>query len=83
MGIKESELVSQSVKAYIRSELGKIESQLYIFYHKYKIKSIQEMEHAIEKGEVIESDVLDDLIKIDYLESEKTKMMNFFEMLED
>ena len=83
MGIKESELVSQSVKAYIRSELGKIESQLYILYHKYKIKSIQEMEHAIEKGEVIESDVLDDLIKIDYLESEKTKMMNFFEMLED
>ncbi|NOR59159.1 MAG: hypothetical protein GQ469_00785 [Methanosarcinales archaeon] len=78
MGIKESELVNQSVKAYIRSELGKIESQLYLLYHKYKIKSIQELEHAIEKGEVVESDVLDDLTKIDYLESEKTKMMNFF-----
>lgn len=78
MGIKESELVSQSVKAYIRSELGKIESQLYTLYHKYRIKSIKELEHAIEKGEVVESDVLDDLTRIDYLESEKTKMMNFF-----
>ena len=78
MGIKESELVNQSVKAYIRSELGKIESQLYLLYHKYKIKSIQELEKAIEKGEVVESDVLDDLTKIDYLESEKIKMMNFF-----
>ena len=78
MGIKESELISHSVKAYIRSELGKIESQLYTLYHKYKIKSIQELEHAIEKGEVVESDVLDDLTRIDYLESEKTKMMNFF-----
>ncbi len=78
MGIKESELISQSVKAYIRSELGKIESQLYTLYHKYKIKSIQELEHAIEMGEVVESDVLDDLTRIDYLESEKTKMMNFF-----
>ena len=78
MGIKESELVNQSVKAYIRSELGKIESQLYLLYHKYKIKSIQELEHAIEKGEVVESDVFDDLTKIDYLESEKIKMMNFF-----
>ncbi len=78
MGIKESELISQSVKAFIRSELGKIESQLYTLYHKYKIKSIQELEHAIEKGEVVESDVLDDLTRIDYLESEKTKMMNFF-----
>ena len=78
MGIKESELVSQSVKAYIRSELGKIESQLYTLYNKYKIKSIKELEHAIEKGEVIESDVLNDLTRIDYLESEKTKMMNFF-----
>jgi len=78
MGIKESELISQSIKAYIRSELGKNESQLYTLYHKYKIKSIQELEHAIEKGEVVESDVLDDLTRIDYLESEKTKMMNFF-----
>ena len=78
MGIKESELISHSVKAYIQSELGKIESQLYTLYHKYKIKSIQELEHAIEKGEVVESDVLDDLTRIDYLESEKTKMMNFF-----
>ena len=78
MGIKESELVSQSVKAYIRSELGKIESQLYTLYNKYKIKSIKELEHAIEKGEVVESDVLNDLTRIDYLESEKTKMMNFF-----
>jgi len=34
MGIKESELVSQSVKAYIRSELGKIELHHYILYHK-------------------------------------------------
>ena len=78
MGIKESELVSQSVKAYIRSELGKIESQLYTLYNKYKIKSIKELEHAIEKGEVVESDVLNDLTRIDYLEYEKTKMMNFF-----
>ena len=78
MGIKESELISQSVKAFIRSELGKIESQLYTLYHKYKIKSIQELEHAIEKGEVVESDVLDDLTRIDYLESDKAKMMNFF-----
>lgn len=78
MGIKENELVSQSVKAYIRSELGKIESQLYTLYNKYKIKSIKELEHAIEKGEVVESDVLNDLTRIDYLEYEKTKMMNFF-----
>lgn len=78
MGIKENELVSQSVKAYIRSELGKIESQLYALYNKYKIKSIKELEHAIEKGEVVESDVLNDLTRIDYLEYEKTKMMNFF-----
>lgn len=77
-GIKESELVSRSVKAYIRSELGKIESQLYTLYNKYKIKSIKELEHAIEKGEVVESDVLNDLTRIDYLESEKRKMMNFF-----
>ncbi|NMG83164.1 MAG: hypothetical protein GIS02_03030 [Methanosarcinales archaeon] len=76
MGIEESELVSRGVRAYLRSELGKIEAQLYALCHKHGIKSIYELERAIEKGEVVESDVLDDLMRMDYLESEKTKLKN-------
>ena len=34
IGIKEDELVTASVRAYIRSELGKIEAQLHVLYHK-------------------------------------------------
>lgn len=76
MGIEEHELVSRSVRAYLRFELGKIEAQLYALCHKYGIKSIYELERAIEKGEVVESDVLDDLMSMDYLEFEKTKLAN-------
>ena len=74
MGIEERELVSQGVRAYLRFELGKVEVQLYSLYHKYGIKSIYELERAIENGEVVESDVLDDLMSMDYLEFEKTKL---------
>jgi hypothetical protein len=74
MGIEERELATRGVRAYIRSELGKVEVQLYTLCHKYGIKSIYELERAIEKGEVVESDVLDDLISMDYLEFEKTKL---------
>jgi len=74
IGIKEDELVAVGVRAYIKSELGKIEAQLHSLYHKYGIKSIKDMERAIEKGTVVESDVFEDLTKIDYLEAEKTKL---------
>jgi hypothetical protein len=74
IGIKEDELVTASLRAYIRSELGKIEAQLHVFYHKYGINSIKDLEHAIEKGTVVESDVFEDLTRIDYLESQLIKL---------
>jgi len=74
IGIKEEELVASGIRAYIKSELGKIEAQLYSLYHRYGIKSVKDLEHAIEKGTVVESDVFEDLTRIDYLESEKNKL---------
>ena len=74
IGINEKELVTAGVKAYVRFELGKIEAKLHALYHKYNIKSIKDLERAIEKGEVVESDVFEDLTRIDYLEAEKTKL---------
>jgi hypothetical protein len=44
IGIKEEELVTAGVRAYIKSELGKIEAQLHTLYHKYGIKSIKDLE---------------------------------------
>jgi len=55
-------------------KLGKIEAQLHVFYHKYGISSIKDLEHAIEKGTVVESDVFEDLTRIDYLESQLIKL---------
>jgi hypothetical protein len=74
IGIKEDELVTASLRAYIRSELGKIEAQLHALYYKYGISSIKELERAIERGTVAESDVFEDLTRIDYLESEQEKL---------
>ncbi len=74
IGIKEDELVITGIRAYIKSELGKIEAQLHSLYHKYGIKSTADLERAIEKGTVVESDVFEDLTKIDYLEAKKNKL---------
>ncbi len=76
-GIKEDKLVNEGIRAYIKSELGKIEAQLHVLYHKYGINSIKELERAIEKGTVVESDVFEDLTRIDYLEAEKAKLRKF------
>ncbi|MFZ2410550.1 MAG: hypothetical protein WAW23_03165 [Candidatus Methanoperedens sp.] len=73
-GIKEDKLVNEGIRAYIKSELGKIEAHLHVLYHKYGINSIKELERAIEKGTVVESDVFEDMTRIDYLEAEKAKL---------
>ena len=65
IGIQEDELVTASLRAYIRSELGKIEAQLHVLYHKYGINSIKDL---------VESDVFEDLTRIDYLESQLIKL---------
>ncbi len=74
LGIKEDELITAGIKAYIKSELGKIETHLYSLYRKYGISSIKDMERAIEEGIMVESDVFEDMTRIDYLEAEKTKL---------
>lgn len=79
IGITEDELVTIGIRAYIKSELGKIEAQLHVLYHKYGINSINDLERAIETGTVVESDVLEDLIRIDYLEAEKAKLKRLIE----
>ncbi|MDO8724990.1 MAG: hypothetical protein Q7J35_02850 [Candidatus Methanoperedens sp.] len=81
MGIEEDEIVTGGVRAYIRSELGKIEAQLYSLYRKYGIKSTADLEHKIEKGTVVESDVFEDLTRIDYLEAEKNKLQRLIKAI--
>jgi hypothetical protein len=81
MGIKEDEIITGGIRAYIRSELGKIEAQLYSLHRKYGIKSTADLEHKIEKGTVVESDVFEDLTRIDYLEAEKTKLQRLIKTL--
>lgn len=58
-----------SVLCEVSKEIDKIDAQLHAFYLKYGINSIKDLEHAIEKGTVVESDVFEDLTRIDYLES--------------
>jgi len=82
IGIKEEDLVSAGIRAYIKTELGKIEAQLYSLYHKYGIKSTADLEDAIEKGTVVESDVFEDLTRIDYLENKKGKLQEFIRTLQ-
>ncbi|MFQ6056701.1 MAG: hypothetical protein ACE5J3_12050, partial [Methanosarcinales archaeon] len=82
IGINENILLKESLKAYIRSELRKIEIDLISLYHKYGIKSIMDLEKLIENGEVNESDVFNDLTKIDYLESKMDKLKKLLMSIE-
>ncbi len=66
--------VTKLTKEIEGNDFQKIKVQLTALYHKYGVKSIKELECAIEKGTVVESDVFDDLTKIDHLETKIQKI---------
>jgi hypothetical protein len=75
IGTPEEELISKGVRAYIRIELSKVEIELRSLYRKHNISSISDLERLIEKEVVNESDVFDDLTRLDYLEWRREKLI--------
>ncbi|MGB2727736.1 MAG: hypothetical protein WBD09_04585 [Halobacteriota archaeon] len=74
IGTPKKELISKGIRAYVRTELSKVEIELRSLYRKHNVSSIGDLEHLIEKGDVNESDVFDDLTKLDYLEWTREKL---------
>jgi hypothetical protein len=68
IGTPKEELISKGIRAYIRTELSKVEIELRSLYRGHNISSISDLAHLIEKGDVNESDVFDNLTRLDYLE---------------
>ncbi len=58
-------------------ELKRVRAEIYNILSKYNIKSFNELDEKINKGELSETDAFDDFTKLDYLEALKEKLENY------
>ncbi|MHA1210620.1 MAG: hypothetical protein ACTSRF_15545, partial [Candidatus Freyarchaeota archaeon] len=71
------ELKRRGVRAYLELELKRINSEIMTLYRRYNVNSLRELDEKISRGELSETDTLDDFTKLDYLEAKRDEVEKF------
>ena len=74
LGVPEDELIRRGLRAYLEEELRKVRARIAAICVKYGVKSLEELDEKINKGEVAESDAFEDFTRLDHLEAVKRKL---------
>jgi hypothetical protein len=81
LGLKKEELIKNGVKAYLKSELRRINAEIIIVYNRYGVTSLNELDEKINKGALSETETFEDFTKLDYLEAKKEKIEQILKVL--
>ena len=65
------------MRAYLELELKRINSEIMTLYRRYNVNSLRELDEKISRGELSETDTLDDFTKLDYLEAKRGEVEKF------
>ena len=72
--IPREQLVEEGVKQFLEMELRNLSIQIKKVAGRHEVSSFDELWRKLETGKVAESECLDDLTKLEYLELEKKKI---------
>jgi len=81
LGLKKEELIKNGVKAYLESELRRTNAEIIIVYNRYGVTSLNELDGKINKGELSETETLEDFTKLDHLQAKKEKIEQILKVL--
>ena len=81
LGLKKEELIKNGVKAYLESELRRINAEIIIVYNRYGVASLNELDKKINKGELSETETFEDFTKLDHLEAKKEKIEQILKVI--
>lgn len=81
LGLKKEELIKNGVKAYLESELRRINTEINIVYTRYGVASLRELDEKISEGKLSETETFEDFTRLDHLEAKKEKIEQFLKVL--
>lgn len=67
-------LERDSLRAYLERKLRLIESELFTLAHRYGVKTVFELDQAIQAGRFHEPEAFEDFFRFDYLEHEQASL---------
>ncbi len=82
LGIREDVLEREALRQYILSELRHVRLESKLIMARYGVSSIEELDEKIRRGELEESEVFEDLTRLDYLLDREKRLEKLLEELE-
>ncbi len=82
LGIREDVLEREALRQYILSELRRVRLESRLIMARYGVSSIEELDEKIRRGELEESEVFEDLTRLDYLLDREKRLEKLLEELE-
>ena len=74
-------LERESLRAYLEKKLFLTEAELLLLGHKYGVKTVFELDKAIQQGRFHEDEAFEDYFQFDYLEHERDVLRQTLEEL--
>ena len=81
LGVEEDILEREALRQYILSELRRVKLESRLIMARYGVSSIEELDEKIRRGELEETEVFEDLTRLDYLLDREEKLKNLLEEL--
>jgi len=81
LGVEEDVLEREALRQYILSELRRVRVELKLIMARYGVSSIEELDEKIRRGELEETEVFEDLTRLDYLLDREEKLKKLLEEL--
>ncbi|ADM27574.1 conserved hypothetical protein [Ignisphaera aggregans DSM 17230] len=81
LGVEEDVLEREALRQYILSELRRVRLELKLIMTRYGVSSIEELDEKIRRRELEETEVFEDLTRLDYLLDREEKLKKLLEEL--
>ncbi len=81
LGVEEDILEREALRQYILSELRRVKLESKLIMARYGVLSIEELDEKIRRGELEETEVFEDLTRLDYLLDREEKLKKLLEEL--
>jgi len=81
LGVEADVLERKALHRYVLSELRRVRLEAKLIMSRYGVSSIEELDEKIRRGELEETEVFEDLTRLDYLLDREEKLKKLLEDL--
>ncbi len=76
-----AQLERDSLQVYLERKLRLVESELFTLSHRYGVRTVAELDQAVQAGRFHEPEAFDDYFRFDYLEDQRHVLLDMMGQL--